>query len=289
MLVTLDPVTIELLAEFICGDEDSAGPVYRKGWELPLFFRNCGLECINHDGATRKHWTIDRLKEYNETFAMEKVLQRLADPHEYQRLENSHQALRNAILYLNEKLAVDKLRFTNQGGTFKLQQIDPTGSYNPFYPESLEKEPSPSFEKKSFPPALSVILTSRWEDAQKCWEVGAYALSIISMGSLLEGVLLQVVNNNPQEANSSPYIPKNSQTGKPKQFYELTLLQLLDIAFSCQWLRKDRLDFSQTLRDYRNIVHPWHQMHTEKDPDSGTCAICWEVVKAAVRDLLNYC
>ena len=77
----LDPKTLEALAEFICGDNE---PWYRTGREIPVFFRHAGLDCPNHDGSTRKWWTLDRLETYNRNpINITKILKRLADPREY--------------------------------------------------------------------------------------------------------------------------------------------------------------------------------------------------------------
>ncbi|WP_075859723.1 hypothetical protein [Carboxydothermus pertinax] len=43
-LKPLDEKTLEALAELICGDSTEW---YRKGWELPDFFRRAGLEFHN--------------------------------------------------------------------------------------------------------------------------------------------------------------------------------------------------------------------------------------------------
>lgn len=288
MRVNLDPSTLELLAEFICGDTDSAGPVYRKGWELPKFFKRCHLDCIEHDGTTRKWWVLDRLNEYNDSESMCKVLERLASMHEYQSLQDSKDVYKKALTYLNKLIAIDGFCLVQAQNKFTVQKLDT------LHAETLQdinflSEPTPCFTQQSFPLPLGAILESRWEDAQRCWNAHAYVPSIICMGSLLEGVLLQVVTKHPEAANRSVQAPKERHTNKVQPFPSWTLEELLKVAFSCGWIRKDRLDFSQILRDYRNIVHPWHQMTTKTPPDSKTCAICWEVVKAAVKDLLRYC
>jgi hypothetical protein len=41
------------------------------------------------------------------------------------------------------------------------------------------------------------------------------------------------------------------------------------------------------LRESRNIVHPYVQRLSKDRPDGDTCRICWQVVRAAVADLLE--
>ena len=79
----LDGQTLDALADLICGD---GGPEYRQGWKLPLFFRRAGVECPDHDGSTRKWWTLERLQEYNRRpEEVEQVILRLAEPRECRR------------------------------------------------------------------------------------------------------------------------------------------------------------------------------------------------------------
>lgn len=87
-----DTKTLNKIAAVICGDDlkskycvdDDNCPFYRRGSELSEFFQNAGLECEPHDGSTRKTWTLERLKEYNEDSSkIQKILLRLASPLEY--------------------------------------------------------------------------------------------------------------------------------------------------------------------------------------------------------------
>ena len=83
----LDYKTLEAIAELICGE----GDYYRTGRELPIFFRNAGLECPDHDGTTRKWWTLERLEEYNKNpDEIKKVILRLANPKECHRETKSN-------------------------------------------------------------------------------------------------------------------------------------------------------------------------------------------------------
>ena len=49
----------------------------------------------------------------------------------------------------------------------------------------------------------------------------------------------------------------------------------------------DVKQFAHVLRDYRNLVHPWHQMARRYQPDEDTCKIAWQVVQAAINDLIE--
>lgn len=132
---------------------------------------------------------------------------------------------------------------------------------------------------------LAEILENRWIEIQKCISSGAHIAAIILMGSLLEGMLLSAITQNPKQANQAAGAPKDVKTGKVKPFGEWTLNDLINVAYECGWLQRDIKDFSHELRDYRNMVHPWHQRTKNFHPDEDTCRICWEVIRAAIADL----
>ena len=144
----------------------------------------------------------------------------------------------------------------------------------------------PDFGKIIDDPSLVKILKNRWYEIQKCLNGEAYLAAIVMMGSLLEGLLLAVVQSHPKEANMAKFAPKNKE-GKIKKFYEWNLTDLINVCYECRWIEKDAKDFSLELRDYRNMVHPWHQRTKQFFPDIDTAKICWEVVKAAINDLIK--
>jgi hypothetical protein len=43
--------------------------------------------------------------------------------------------------------------------------------------------------------------------------------------------------------------------------------------------------FSHSLREFRNLIHPYQQMIVKTFPDKDTCEISWLVVQAAANDL----
>ena len=107
------------------------------------------------------------------------------------------------------------------------------------------------------------------------------------MGSILEGVLLAIVQMYPRKANQAPSAPKDNN-GKVRQFGEWNLNNLINVAHDCGWLQLDVKKFSHTLREYRNLIHPWEQRVRKEFPDKDTVKICWEVVRAAINDLENF-
>ena len=105
------------------------------------------------------------------------------------------------------------------------------------------------------------------------------------MGSMLEGMILAVLQKFPKEANTSKAAPLDTRTGKVKYFAELSLSDMINVAHDVGWLDLDVKKFSHVLREFRNLIHPYQQMLSRTFPDKDTCEISWLVVQAAANDL----
>ena len=98
--------------------------------------------------------------------------------------------------------------------------------------------------------------------------------------------MLYKVEDDLKTANRASAAPKD-RSGKPKPLHEWGLSSLIDVAHEVGWLQGDVKRFSHGLRESRNVVHPYVQrLHGER-PDGHTSAICWQVVRAGVADLLG--
>ena len=142
------------------------------------------------------------------------------------------------------------------------------------------------FRKINIEPMLLEILEKRLIEIEKCINSGAYLSSRIMMGSFLEGLLLAVISSNQKKANQAKTSPKNKD-GKVKKFHEWKLQDLISVCHECGWIEVDVKDFSILLRDYRNMIHPYHQLNKKIYPDLDTAKICWEVLNAVINDLGN--
>lgn len=150
-----------------------------------------------------------------------------------------------------------------------------------------------ALEEAQFPPRdfksvvsdleLAHILSIRWDESYLAYYAGAYLSTIIMLGSVLEGVLLDRIEQNPKQANQAKSAP--SRQGKVLGFHDWTLANLIEVAHECGWLDRDVREFSAALRDYRNLVHPSEQRKRGFAPDSGTCNVARAVIVAAIEDL----
>jgi hypothetical protein len=115
----MDLSTRESLAEMICGDDTNRFPSYRSGSELTRFFQRIGFSNVVHDGATRKWWTLEVLKQLSDN-NLHAVIRRLADPREY---GSDKEAIKKAIGSLNKILSVEGFQVELEGISPKLKKI----------------------------------------------------------------------------------------------------------------------------------------------------------------------
>jgi hypothetical protein len=271
----MDKQTLESIAEMICGEP---GPVYRKGWELTEFFKRVGFSNLQHDGTTRKWWTLSTLETLTDN-NLKAVILRLADPKEYR---GDKKVVDSAIQQLNMILSIEGFEIVLEGIKPRLIQKD-AKLYDSSDDELIPIDP-PDFSKLSLEPGLGNILEERWNEAQKCMNSEAYLAGTIIMGSMLEGILLSVINKNPSIANRAKCSPKD-KVGVVKVFGDWNLSEMINVAHEVGWLGLDVKKYSHVLREFRNLIHPYQQWITDTRPDDDTCKMNWLVVQAAVNDL----
>lgn len=275
----MDHQTLEQIAEFICGDgEDFL--VYRTGSELTRFFQRVGFSNFIHDGSTRKWWTLSVLEGLSDN-NLKAVISRLADPREY---KGDQKKVTQAIKKLNNVLMIEGLKVELNGINPIIKEITPNFS-EPEEQKELKSLPPPDFLKLKLEPGLGEILSDRWNETQKCFDSQAYLAATILMGSLLEGILLATFQKFPKEVNQSSQAPKDTNTGKVKYFAEWTLSEMINVGHDLKWIDLDVKKFSHSLREFRNLIHPYQQMILKTSPDEDTCNISWLVVQAATNDL----
>lgn len=290
----LDDSTLEVIAETICGGSGGGGPdytspgPYRTMSEIHGFFRRAGLT-PRGESSTRKWFVLEALQNLNRQPAgsliptdLAKVLLRLASPMEYR---NDTGTMHRVMDHLNRVLQVEGLEIVLEGVAPRLRMK--TATVAPPKP-TYRREPAPDFRKLVNDVVFGDILSFRWDEAQRCVEAEAHLAAVVMMGSILEGVLLHKVEENKAEANKAKAAPKDRATGKPRPIHDWGISALIDVAHELGWLQGDMKRFSHALRESRNLVHPYMQRVMHENPDHDTCAICWQVVRAGVADLLQF-
>lgn len=284
----LDDSTLEVIAETICGAGQGSGggaayeapSPYRSMSEIRTFFNRAGVQ-PQGQSSTRKWFVLESLRAINGSAALENIVLRLASPKEYR---GDAEVMQKVMGHLNQVLQVEGLEIALLGIDPQIRERKAAAA--PPKPKEKPLEAPPDFIRFVQDNSLADILSYRWEEAQKCARAGAHLSAVVMMGSILEGVLLHKVEQDFRIANQSNSSPKD-RYGKPKPIHEWGLSSLIDVAHEVGWLQGDVKRFSHALRDSRNIVHPYVQRLQKERPDGDTCSICWQVVRAAVSDLLG--
>lgn len=142
----------------------------------------------------------------------------------------------------------------------------------------------PNVDKLPIEPQFATIIEARLVEAQVTLKAGAHLSVIFLCGSVLEAALLGAAQREPAKFNKARTTPRGKD-GKPKQFHEWSLAQLIDTAHDVGVLKLDVKKFSHALRDFRNYIHPYQQAAQCFTPDKYTAQLCLQTLKAALADL----
>jgi hypothetical protein len=266
VLGPLDGNTLKELARVICGDDHL---YYRRGFEIAQFLENAGwLNVPEYDGEYRGEWTLQLLTARRDSpTELEKVLVRLADAREY---PGELDVLPTVINAVNTFLVHEGFRLENPGGRPRIVVCDPALAHPG---QQAPVELKATMAEIIREPQMAALLQRRLDEARTCFANGAHIAAIIMLGSLLEGVLLTVI----EERDASLLGHKDPDF--------IGLRVLIDICCKAGWIDIDMERFSQTLREYRNFVHPRREFIEAHTPDRDTLTVSWYVVNGALNDL----
>ncbi|EXG82016.1 hypothetical protein [Cryptosporangium arvum] len=269
----LDPNTVRAVAEIIC---DIEGPYERAGWQLARFFRHANWEQPpDYDGSPKVSWVVGCLEgRADDPAAIDRALCRLCDPREYPGDPDAAGTIRDA---LNKCLALDGLKVGYEGGRPRVFEITPR------LVAAAETAPvvlTAELDLLVDDPIKRRVLNDRLSEAATCREYGSPIAAIVMLGSVLEGLLYEVIAA--RDPDGLDRLCPRRRDGTPG---EPSLAQLISHAHRKGWLQKDAQEFSGRLRGFRNYVHARQQWANNDWPDGDTVQICWDVTIAALNDL----
>lgn len=278
------------LADFICGDEKTRFPTYRSSFYLTGFFQSLGID-VTHDGSARKLWVLGVLKQLQPS-DIEKVILRLVDIREYKGVGDSFKL---AVKSMNEILIMDGLAIGFDNARPFIKRAGPLMFDEPETLKAITTQDEADFLGKQFGGDIKIkelgldlvttgYLQRRVDEAQSCPKNKVPLGTIFLLGSTLEGILLAVALKDQPKYMRSKTAPKD-RTGAVKRVHDWKLAELIDVAHEVGDLKLDVKKFSHVLRDFRNYIHPFHQMEHSFNPDQHTVDICWQVFKAAFYQL----
>jgi len=279
----LNDTTLESLRDFINGKTE-----YRSGPELVKFFNSLGFNDTYYRGfPSRWQYTDEKLNQINGTPEIEKCIKMLFAP---QKFIGDFKRLDQLINEFNQYLAFDGWKIIRDGKEIKFTEAD---QIDFSYPSELDNEKlflekefgELHLEKLGLDNDITNILLLRIEEIKNCMTAHAPLAAIILLGSVLEGILLGIANQMPKEFNQSNSAPKNATNNAVKRFQEWSLANFIDVAYDLELINKDIKLYSQSLRDFRNYIHPYVQLTSKFIPNDETAKISFQVLKAAIFQL----
>lgn len=137
----------------------------------------------------------------------------------------------------------------------------------------------------SLGPGIENTVCQRLHEIKLCLQNDVPLAAILLAGSTLEGLLLDTALKNPKDFNQS--ISAGKADGKVAQFHEWSLNDLINVAHETGLIGLDVKKYSHALRDFRNYIHPFQQASCNFAPDAYTARISWQVLRAAIADLVG--
>ncbi|WP_222853763.1 hypothetical protein [Fodinicola acaciae] len=230
---------------------------------------------MEYDGSARVRWLADELASRRDERALvERLLCRVCDPREYDDGLASAEEFRNV---LNDILELEGLAVVFVGRQPVVAELGHDG-LTPFFsaPPDLEQRIRSIIRDDR----TVAVLSRRAAETVACEQVGAHTMAIIGIGSLIEGVLMAVLQEHGPADQT--YVDRN---GKAVSSSRPTLEQLIDTAHARNLIQLDAKDFMHKVRDYRNYVHPRKELAEQPAFDADSVRLCWGPVQAVLNDL----
>lgn len=274
-MFSLDPLTITRVAQLVC---DIDGPYERSGAETERFLQRVRWPDLpGYDGSPRVPWLIDVLSAHaDDSAAIDRLLCRICDPLEY---DAGLTAAEPVADELNRILAPEQLAVSYVSGRPVLGHVGQDD-------EALQYGQPPDLaarlQRLIADTKVVSVLMDRAEEASICQRGGAFALAIIGLGSFVEGLLHVVITERDEDVQNNGI---TGSSGRKIRADRAGLSLLLDHAHRRHWIQTDAKDFMEKVREYRNFVHPRHQIEYGLAPDLDTVRMCWAPVHALLNDL----
>lgn len=270
----LDPKTLDRVARLVV---DIDGPGERRGHELEQLLRHSGWpDTPEYDGSPRVAWLVDALAERaDEQATTERLLCRLCDPLEYDGGTAVADAFRRE---LNTVLASERLAVEYHSGRPVIGEVRDADHTVITAPSHLDDRLANLIANEQ----VNQVLLERMRQSQASAESGAYLLSLFGIGSFVEGLLYSVLTERYPEFLTDGF---RDSHGKRRSARKAPLAVLIDTAHAKGLIELDAKAFLHHVRDFRNYIHPRHQLEMEFAPDDDTVRMCWAPVQAILNDL----
>jgi hypothetical protein len=149
-------------------------------------------------------------------------------------------------------------------------------NFSGFGAETLESEEF-SFVRN---PTLRDCIETDWSEVWRVRQAKAWKSCLFLCGSILEGMLLDVLTVRVGDAKAS-YHRLRKRTSP--ELHRWDLIDLVNVAEDLGILRRGLLHLSHALREYRNLIHPGRQLRNETEVTEEEAEIAFNVVRACRR------
>lgn len=281
----LSDKTLESLRDIITDK-----PEYRTGPQLVKFFNGIGFNDKYEKGfPSRWFYVQNKLSTINGQPELDKCIKKVFAPINFVGKENVFQ---DCLKEFNDYLRFDGWVVSVVKSDIEIHKVDKPDVEKELNQVVRHDEISDdlflkvefadvSVESLPIPDFIKSIIADRLLEMSNAFVSKAYLSSVIMAGSILEGLLLGLAENNPASFNKSTVAPKTKEK-KVKLFPDWTLNDFINVSSDLGWIKEDVKKFSHTLRDFRNYIHPYEQYSSRFSPDEHTAKICIQVLKAAL-------
>ncbi len=148
---------------------------------------------------------------------------------------------------------------------------------------SVSKEPKQQKTEFGFvqDPLLRDQLTSDWGEVERVRGAKAWKSCVILCGGILEGMLLDVLKRDEQQARSAYQKKKGKEVPDLDQW---DLVDLVNVAKDLGVLSKSAEYLGHGLREFRNLIHPGKQVREKVSLTQEEAEIAYNVVKVCLRE-----
>lgn len=140
-----------------------------------------------------------------------------------------------------------------------------------------------NIESLSLEKELKDILEDRITELERNFQSESPLSILFLAGSTLEGLLLGYAKKYPKLYNKSEAAPKRA--GKVLSLNEWTLENLINVSKEIGLIEEDVKKFSQSLRGYRNYIHPYEQLKSDFKPSMQTARLCVETLIVIIEQI----
>ena len=254
--------TIEILRDLVNEKTE-----YRTGSKLVALFNKYGFSDSYGQGfPSRGSYTESRLKEINGTPELDKCIKDIFSPINFvDRYTELDKLINDFNKYLsfdgwmvirkNQEILITKANVVNIDVEKSKEIVNTQTTETDFLNEEFKDINVLTLPIES---AILPYIEIRMKEIRLCMEIKS-SLS-----------------------NQAKSAPKDNKTGAVLDFNKWSLSNFIDVSFEVGFIKEDVKKFSHVLRDFRNYIHPYHQMSRNFLPDEHTAKICFQVLKAAL-------